>query len=82
MTSIASIQKLQKIVQKPAVQKAQRTSSGLKIINAQSPIMFRVTEEAIKRSRCKDPEHCVIAEALREHFGDIFETVQSRSAPT
>jgi hypothetical protein len=54
----------------------------MKIINAQRPISFEVTDEAIKIAKCKDPEHCVIAEALREHFGDLFEAVHVGSNVT
>jgi hypothetical protein len=63
-------------------QKTPKTASGMKIVNAQRPITFKVTDAAIKIAKCKDPEHCVIAEALRDHFGDLFEAVHVGSNVT
>ncbi len=43
--------------------------------NAQKPLVLVITEEHVKRGKCKDPRQCVIAQALRDsQVGEFAES--------
>lgn len=52
------------------------------VILATSPLTFQVRPRHIKRAECDDPRNCVIAQALTEHFADIFEYAEVGSHRT
>lgn len=44
--------------------------------DATRPLVFSVTSENVEDAVCSDPSHCVLALALKDCFGDLFEDVQ------
>ncbi len=49
--------------------------NGRIIKDSQLPLFFDIKPAHVKKAKCKDPEHCVIAEAMRDAFGFQFESV-------
>jgi hypothetical protein len=46
-----------------------------KLYYATAILEFQITDQDIKNAKCKDPNACVIAQAVRRQFGDFFEEV-------
>lgn len=44
-----------------------------KKVNATKPIEITITPSHIKKAKCGDPAACVVAQALMDRFGDLFD---------
>ncbi len=42
---------------------------GHTILDSDVPLVLNITEEHVKRAKCGDPSQCVVAQALRDHYG-------------
>lgn len=45
----------------------------MKVVDATRPLVFRITAKHIAAAKCKDPQQCVTAQALRDALGDHLE---------
>ena len=52
------------------------TSVKRKVVNATKKLILSITEENVKQAKCSDPNQCVIAQALHNHFGPVVEGFQ------
>lgn len=44
--------------------------------DAVRPLTFEITEKHVAATECGNPEECVIAQAITEHCGDMFERIE------
>lgn len=52
------------------------------VINANTPLVIEINQEHVQKAKCKDPAFCVIAQALRDHFGEAVDGFQVGSSLT
>lgn len=55
-----------------------KASEKVKLIreDATRPLTFEITEKHVKAAKCGDPSACVIAQAVTELCGDMFEKIE------
>lgn len=58
--------------------KTHKTSS--KVVDATRKLAFAITAASIKQARCKDPGNCVVALAVRNALGDMFDGIEVGSS--
>lgn len=50
--------------------------------DATRPLTFEITEKHVAAASCGNPEACVIAQAITEHCGDMFERIEVGASVT
>jgi hypothetical protein len=54
----------------------QATDKRREVIDADEGLTLKVTPAHVKRAKCGDPGQCVVAQALRDHFGPMVDGFQ------
>jgi hypothetical protein len=51
------------------------TTTKRKVKDATKTLTFRITYSHVARAKCSNPNECVVAQGLKDLFGDLFEEV-------
>ncbi len=57
-------------------------SSPRKVVDSTKPFGFTITAKHVAKAKCGDPKTCVVAQAVSDAFGDVFESIEVGSAVT
>jgi hypothetical protein len=57
-------------------------TSARKVVDSTKPFTFTITAKHIAKAVCRDPKTCVVAQAVSDAFGDVFESIEAGCAVT